>query len=799
MMIILYYDIIIFIYYIIVLVLLLLLLLLIYYLFIIAFINTYTGTESATLRYRIVLTEAGRNLLGFDKLRAQEIAVLMFGRWNVMLDAPTWTVVNKSIYGGSDDPRCAEVKPLTNSGHVIAKQGWFASLKPCLAGPMLIVDLACCAFLSSGNMIELMAKTVEARSVADFVKMCSDARGLDGRSKRTIETCISKLKVKVTHLGFWKVVRHLGPAANDRNAAFDHDGKKYTVAEYYALKSKTDKRYKPLKYPTLPTVNMGSKTRPELYPIELVDVPSGQARNRMLTEDPRLVAEMIKYAAVKPAERMAHIVNNANSIVKTIRNDPTAQAFGLSGVSATPSTVPATILPQAKLQYGAGQVVDPGFKGTWSADFPKKVPFYRPPAAGQGKCTYGIVLVGDAPPRGDWKGTLENFLVSLEADSKSVGVNLVRGGPALPCRPQEALLRDCFEKMKRGGARIVFVVMVVDGFYGLIKLVGDAMPVPTQCIKWAKLEKSPRGIHYNIILKMNFKMGGTSHVLKSRLAAPQATAAATAGHFQSPPASLSWVFDKPCMLVGIDVSHPEPGSTNESMAAVVGSVDGTATKYVAHISAQTSRQEMVGGLTDAMNCLFTSFRSRNKGSMPSTVIVYRDGVSEGQYDAVLQTELPQIKSAIELQGFPTESVNIVVVVCTKGHRTRLVCQEGAAGAYINPCPGLVVDSTITSETLNEFYLNSHAAIQGTSKPCRYTLLYDELGFKMSELQLLTYWTTYLYARCNKTVSYATPAYYAHWASKRGKDLLAAGANPAKLQQISATCANVNSSYNMFFI
>lgn len=114
----------------------------------------------------------------------------------------------------------------------------------------------------------------------------------------------------------------------------------------------------------------------------------------------------------------------------------------------------------------------------------------------------------------------------------------------------------------------------------------------------------------------------------------------------------------------------------------------------------------------------------------------------------------------------------------------------------------MVDSVITSPTLNEFYLNSHAAIQGTSKPCRYTLLYDNIGFKMSELQLLTYWTTFLYSRCDRAVSYATPAYYAHWASKRAKDLLAAGATSAELSKISEVCSReegAKGSYNMFFL
>ncbi len=31
---------------------------------------------------------------------------------------------------------------------------------------------------------------------------------------------------------------------------------------------------------------------------------------------------------------------------------------------------------------------------------------------------------------------------------------------------------------------------------------------------------------------------------------------------------------------------------------------------------------------------------------------------------------------------------------------------------------------------NEFYLNSHLAVLGTSKPCKYSLIYDEIGLKV---------------------------------------------------------------------
>ena len=65
------------------------------------------------------------------------------------------------------------------------------------------------------------------------------------------------------------------------------------------------------------------------------------------------------------------------------------------------------------------------------------------------------------------------------------------------------------------------------------------------------------------------------------------------------------------------------------------------------------------------------------------------------------------------------------------------------------------------------------------KPVKYTLVYDDIGVKVAELELLTYWSTYLYSRCNRSVSYATPAYYAYWAAKRGKAYITAAGQKAR--------------------
>lgn len=149
-----------------------------------------------------------------------------------------------------------------------------------------------------------------------------------------------------------------------------------------------------------------------------------------------------------------------------------------------------------------------------------------------------------------------------------------------------------------------------------------------------------------------------------------------------------------------------------------------------------------------------------------------------------------------LLGFDEDSVAISVVICQKRHHTRLLF-ENKDGQFENPCVGLCTDAhssqsttsraplqSISSPSVLEFYLNSHLAVLGTSKPCKYSLIHDEIGLKLSELELLTYWTTHLYCRCTRSVSYATPAYYAHWAARRGKALLMGGAAPGDLTGMS---------------
>lgn len=206
-------------------------------------------------------------------------------------------------------------------------------------------------------------------------------------------------------------------------------------------------------------------------------------------------------------------------------------------------------------------------------------------------------------------------------------------------------------------------------------------------------------------------------------------------------------------------------------------MDGKLGQYAAYVTTCSAREEPVQNLQEATSALLDAFSRRNNGATPRKIIVYRDGVSDNQFESVLEREITAYKEALMLRGFGPDDVQIAVVMCQKRHQTRLVYQADAridgTGDYVNPCVGLCVDGRsfygdagskladsdrgcINTPGLNEFYLNSHAAVLGTSKPCKYVLIYDEIGLKLSEIELFTYWTTHLYCRCTRSVSYATP-------------------------------------------
>ncbi|KAG5456834.1 MAG: ribonuclease H-like domain-containing protein, partial [Olpidium bornovanus] len=248
----------------------------------------------------------------------------------------------------------------------------------------------------------------------------------------------------------------------------------------------------------------------------------------------------------------------------------------------------------------------------------------------------------------------------------------------------------------------------------------------------------------NVCLKINVKIGGTNVILT--------------------PQDLPFFAELPTMVMGMDVAHPAPGDTTRpSIASVVGSVDKMGSSFTAAVRVQQARGETITDVGDMAKQVLRNFYQANRGVPPQRILIYRDGVSEGQFRITLNAEaswevshptpdvaghrarrlaLASIRKAcqeLDAKYAPT----ITWIVAQKRHHTRFFPLQGGADKSGNCLPGTVVETGIVHPTEYDFYhfswqILSHAGLQGTSRPTHYYVLHDENKLGADALQQMTY-------------------------------------------------------------
>lgn len=284
------------------------------------------------------------------------------------------------------------------------------------------------------------------------------------------------------------------------------------------------------------------------------------------------------------------------------------------------------------------------------------------------------------------------------------------------------------------------------------------------CVLDSKFSKANPQYLANVGLKFNLKLGGRNHALD--------------------PSKQGLIAQKKTMVVGIDVTHPSPGSSSKapSVAGVVASIDEWLGQWPADICIQPARQEMVDDLDVMLKSRLMLWKERNK-VLPENILVYRDGVSEGQYNIVVDKELPALRSACE-EVYPASDTNvgkphITIIIVGKRHNTRFYpTKMDDADRGGNPVNGTIVDRGVTEARNWDFFLQAHTAIQGTARPAHYYVVYDQIFQNLKvpvqfptaadALEDLTHNMCYLFGRATKAVSICPPAYYADLVCRRAR-------------------------------
>lgn len=310
-----------------------------------------------------------------------------------------------------------------------------------------------------------------------------------------------------------------------------------------------------------------------------------------------------------------------------------------------------------------------------------------------------------------------------------------------------------------------------------------------------QLQKQDSNYSANVTLKLNLKLGGMNHFIS--------------------PSDLGFLRHGKTMLVGIDVTHPAPGSMKgtPSIAGVVASIDANLSQWPGNICCQESKKEMVSTLDIMMKERLEYWVSKNPGSKLENIVVYRDGkykyryrctlahrtcslsgVSEGQYMTVRRVEIPAIREACAKVFKDAAQPKITFLVVGKNHHTRFYPTDKEKSDKKHNCNiqnGTVVDRGITMQKGWDFFMAAHAALQGTvslfswcrksadprkTKPAHYVVLLDEIKdankLSANHLEQITHNLCYLQGRATKAVSVCPPAYYAHLICLRARCYLA---------------------------
>ncbi|WVZ71609.1 hypothetical protein U9M48_020178 [Paspalum notatum var. saurae] len=617
-------------------------------------------------------------------------------------------------------------------GGVMGCRGFHSSFRATQSGLSLNID-------ASTTMI------VKPGPVIDFLLANQNVPNPDRIDWSKAKRALKSLRIKTSPANSeYKIVGLSDRPCSEQMFTLKHrngdngDSEEISVYDYFVKNRGIELRYSG----GYPCINVGKPKRPTYFPIELCNLVPLQRYTKALSTLQR--SSLVEKSRQKPLERMSllsDVLQRSN-----YDSEPMLMACGIS-ISKSFTEVDGRILQPPKLKAGNGEDIFTR-NGRWN--FNNKVLIRASSVEKWAVVNFSARcnvrnLVQDLVKCGAMKGIRVEQPFSLFEENPSM-----RRAPAV------RRVEDMFEqvKTKLPGAPKFLLCVLADrknsDVYGPWKKKCLAeFGIVTQCVAPTRVNDQ---YLTNVLLKINAKLGGLNSMLQVETAP-----------------AIPLVSKVPTLILGMDVSHGSPGQSDvPSIAAVVSSREWPLiSKYRASVRSQSAKMEMIDSLfkpngtaDDGLirECLIDFYTSSGKRK-PDQIIIFRDGVSESQFNQVLNIELDQI---IEACKFLDEKWNpkFTLIVAQKNHHTKFFMP----GKPDNVPPGTVVDNKVCHPRNYDFYMCSHAGMIGTTRPTHYHILHDEIGFSPDDLQELVHSLSYVYQRSTTAISVVAPICYAHLAA-----------------------------------
>lgn len=333
-----------------------------------------------------------------------------------------------------------------------------------------------------------------------------------------------------------------------------------------------------------PVINVGNEENPSYLPAEIcVVIPSQNAITKLSGDQTR---NMIGFAVRRPGENAQSIVDQGLQIAGlTSQTNPLLAQYGLK-VGQGLITVQARLLTEPKVFY-KGKAVNTNF-GSWNME---NITFNKPGLLKK----WSWLGIDDGRLRYNkdtLTATVKQFTAALSKNGVTVQQQPLPGNMVAARRPTDPSIEQMFIDAAKAGFDLLLVVLPgrdkTDNteLYSYIKTLGDTKyGIHTVCVVGQKFTSDRGQPQYfaNVALKFNLKLGGNNQAVD--------------------PQRLPLIQEDKTMLVGIDVTHPSPGSSDRapSVAGMVASIDKHLGQWPGILGLQeVAKQEMVS------NCKFFS-------------------------------------------------------------------------------------------------------------------------------------------------------------------------------------------------
>ncbi|KAI0517034.1 Piwi domain-containing protein [Xylaria bambusicola] len=519
------------------------------------------------------------------------------------------------------------------------------------------------------------------------------------------------------------------------------DGTIRHISVYDHYKEKYDVRLQHSRLPVIET------TRGGMFPMELCNVADYQRYPFKL--DPDQTSLMIKFAVTRPAQRKADIAEGFNRL--NYADDPYLKEFGIT-VSKNMQVTNARLLRNPEISFAGNAKLNPSVSGRWDLRGKRFLEPNSKPIT-----SWGLVVCGNSCFKQDAEAFASKFTQTYRNHGANIKTPLHVIQVPFSVGDYGEIVKTAWteigNKNKAFPEMLFFVVPNKNSLvYERIKKSMDCRwCCPSQVLQAGHVKKANAQYMSNVAMKVNAKLGGVTCKVAS-------------------PGPTSPFFKCPTMIIGVDVSHAAPGSRSPSMAAMTVSMDKNATRYAGSCEVNGWRVELLQSTTcqGMFPRLLKHWISIHR-TPPQHVYYFRDGVAEGSFQGVIESELSEIRRAFREMN--AGNPKFTVIIATKRHHIRFFPKpgdQGSADRNSNPLPGTLVERDATHPRHFDFYLCSHVAIQGTARPVHYQVIYDDANVKPDDLQMMLYQQCYQYVRSTTPVSLHPAIYYAHLASNRAR-------------------------------